>query len=558
MPLPFPFDFCKPDYVEVFEWRIERLKRIRENSGSVAIMKEYYREHPAQFITDWGVTFDPRNADLGLPTKIPFILFERQEEWVDYIIRKWKARERGLTEKSRDMGVSWLAVGLSDTLCLHNDGLVIGFGSRKEDYVDKIDDPKSLFWKARFFMENLPLEFRGGFDAGKHAPHMRLIFPESGSYMTGEAGDNIGRGDRTALHFVDEAAHIPRAQLIEASLSNTTNCRQDLSSVNGMANVFAQKRHSGKIEVFTFSWRNDPRKAESNKTWNLDGKLVNWYEKMTNDLDAIVLAQEVDINYSASVDGVVIPSNWVHASIGAAEALGITVSGVKSGALDVADQGVDLNAFATRTGIQVESLKSWSGKGSDILYTVEQAFLLADEHGCTEWDYDADGLGAGVRGDARMINDRRKGQQAKEQTVNPYRGSGEVENPEDDINKGMKKDKAGRKNKDYYANKKAQAWFSLRHRFQVTFRAIENMVLRLDDPTVEPYKFDQDDIISLPPDLPELDKLLIELSQATYSVSSVGKIVIDKAPDGTRSPNLADCVVILYAPKKRKAVGFFS
>jgi hypothetical protein len=30
MPLPFPFDFKKPDYQQVFEWRLERLQRIRQ------------------------------------------------------------------------------------------------------------------------------------------------------------------------------------------------------------------------------------------------------------------------------------------------------------------------------------------------------------------------------------------------------------------------------------------------------------------------------------------------------------------------------------------------
>ena len=56
----------------------------------------------------------------------------------------------------------------------------------------------------------------------------------------GEAGDNIGRGDRTTLYLVDEAAFLQRPLLIDAALSQTTRCRIDLSSVNGMTNPFAQ------------------------------------------------------------------------------------------------------------------------------------------------------------------------------------------------------------------------------------------------------------------------------------------------------------------------------
>ncbi len=37
---------------------------------------------------------------------------------------------------------------------------------------------------------------------------------------------------------------------------------------------------------------------------------------------------------------------------------------------------------------------------------------------------------------------------------------------------------------------------------------------------------------------------MAELSQPTYSIGNTGKIVIDKAPEGTRSPNLADAVMI--------------
>ena len=37
-------------------------------------------------------------------------------------------------------------------------------------------------------------------------------------------------------------------------------------------------------------------------------------------------------------------------------------------------------------------------------------------------------------------------------------------------------------------------------------------------------------------------------TQPTYSINTVGKIVIDKAPDSTRSPNRADAVNIAFNP----------
>ena len=518
MPIPFPFDWKNPDYIQVYEWRREKLIRLRKNPALLAAVKVFYRDNPAQFIIDWGQTFDPRNADIGLPSWLPFILFPKQEEWVQWFMERWRSREPGITEKSRDMGMSWLTVSTAATLCLFNNGIVAGFGSRKEEYVDKLGDPKSLFWKAREFIAGLPQEFRAGWDRSKHAPHMRILFPETGSAMTGEAGDNIGRGDRASFYFVDEAAHLERPALIDASLSATTNCRQDLSSVNGRGNPFAEKRFGGNIKVFTFHWRDDPRKDQA------------WYDKQCRELDPVTVAQEIDINYAASAFGVLIPSDWIQASIDAHVKLSIEPTGTKHGALDVADEGVDLNAFAGRTGVMLEHLESWSGKGGDIFRTVQQSFELCGRLGYDSFFYDADGLGSGVRGDARVLNDQRDGTGGLFMiNASPFQGSGAVHDPGGEM-------VPKRTNKNFFANLKAQSWWSLRLRFQETYRAVNG------------DQYDPDKIISIPSGLAERENLVAELMQPTYTTNLSGKVVVDKTPEGMRSPNLADAVMILFNP----------
>ncbi|WP_425655557.1 TerL protein [Enterobacter roggenkampii] len=525
MPIPFPFDFRKPDYIAVYEWRMERLERIRKAPEMLPALREFYRTNPAQFIIDWGMTTDPRNLDFGLPVSIPFLLFPKQEEWINWIMDRRKGLENGLTEKSREMGLSWTSIGLACSLCLFNKEMVIGFGSRKEEYVDSTGSPKALFWKARKFVEMLPVEFRGGWNYKKHAPYMRVEFPESGSVITGEAGDNIGRGDRTTLYFVDEAAFLKRPQLIEASLSQTTRCRIDLSSVNGMANPFAQKRHSGKIPVFTFHWRSDPRKDDE------------WYRKECDKIDnPVVVAQELDLNYSASAEGVLIPSEWVQAAVDAHITLGILPTGKRLGAMDVADEGRDKNSFSTRHGFLLENVREWSGVGSDIYQSVEKVFGFCEEDRLEEFRFDEDGLGAGVRGDARAINELRKAEQRPIMLATPFRGSGGVFDPEDEAVRGDNGQNA-RLNKDFFANAKAQSWWHLRKLFRNTYRAV-----------VEKMPYDPDEIISISGAMESKDKLIIELSQPTYSINGVGKISVNKQPDGTKSPNLADSVMINYAP----------
>tara|TARA_R110000851_G_scaffold311511_1_gene471688 strand:- start:325 stop:1935 length:1611 start_codon:yes stop_codon:yes gene_type:complete len=523
--LPFKFDFKNPDYTEVFAYRADMLNRIRKSPDQLPAILAHYKNNPAQMIIDWGCTADPRNAERNLPAVIPFILFDRQIEWVDWCMDKWKGQESAPTVKSRDMGLSWLTIALASVMSITHDDLVIGFGSRKEEYVDKIGSPKSLFHKGRMFVDLLPPEFRGGFNSVKTAPHMRLLFPGTGSAIVGEAGDGIGRGDRASIYFVDEAAFLERPQLVEASLSQTTNCRIDVSTPNGLANPFAEKVMGGRFDTFRFHWRDDPRKDDA------------WYAKQKATLDPVTVAQEIDIDFAASVDGVLIPSAWVQAAIGAAAKLKIDPSGEKVTALDVADMGKDTNAQAYRNGLEIMDIREWHGSTVEDIYgTTQKAIEHCDEWGCYKLGYDSDGIGAGVRGDARVINEIRKDQGLEEADAISFHGSGEVQDKDKEVFKG-------RTNGSFFENYKAQCWWRLRDRFKLTYEALENN---------KPYT--EADIISISPDCSHLARLTAELSRPTYKKSGRGRIIVNKAPDGAASPNLADSVMMVFGLKQKRKI----
>lgn len=514
------FDWRQPDYAAIFRARAERLARIRQHRERLPALRLYYRDHIADFVSDWGCTIDPRNLSKGQPAFLPFVLMPKQRELVDWILERWQRNEPGIVEKSRDVGASWLAMAISVSLCLFRDGVAIGFGSAKEDKLDRSGDPDTLFAKGRSFIESLPVEFRNGF-SDSDSLYMRLLFPATGSSITGEAGDNIGRGGRKSMFFIDEAAHLEHPELVDASLIANTDCRIDISSVNGMANSFARRRHSGDFPVFTLHYRHDLRKDEA------------WREQKRKTTDSVVWNAEYELNYTASVEGVIIPQEWVQAAIGSAEKLRIKPSGERKGALDVADQGRDVNAFAALHGIAVTNCESWSGQGSDLGATTERAFLRCDDWLLEAFDYDADGLGAGVRGFANRIRERRLGERLRAIKVAEFRGSAGVFQPD------QKVPGTDRTALDMFQNLKAQAWWSLRRRFEATARAIAGA------------DFDSDEIISLSPDIPNLQKLCIELSQPQWKLSATGKIMVDKVPDGEMSPNLADAVMMLFAPRAR-------
>lgn len=540
------FDWRSPDYVAVFKQRAGRLAKLREDPTLLATVRLHYRNgHLDDFINDWGVTVDPRVASHGRSTIMPMILWPKQRAYVRWLYDRWKSNEPGTAVKSRDVGISWLAMGFAVGMATLYDDVSLGFGSEKEDKVDRSGDPDCLFYKGRMFLRYLPVELRGGWTSQSNSAHMRLTFPESGSSITGEAGHNIGRGGRKSVYFVDESAHVPNPKAIDASLSATTECRIDMSSVNGTANSFYERAHNPNIPRFDFHFKDDPRKD------------AEWEKNKRAELDAVIFASEYDCDFTASVAGVVIPSVWVMAAVDAHRRLGLEAQGVRRGTMDVADGGVDKNAFAISRDFLVEHVESWKGSADlDIFNSVERAFLFTDMHGLDGFFYDADGLGAGVRGDARKINEQRAENKVPTRNVQPFRGSGEVFEP-DRIVPGTERTAL-----DFFENAKAQGWWYLRARFQYTYRVMEAFnnggVWEVDRLREFVQGIDTSKMISINGAFPERARLCTELSQPVWATSKHGKVMVDKCPVGTKaevraailSPNLADSVMMLYAPRR--------
>jgi hypothetical protein len=512
------FDWLNPDYAPVWAQRMARLRHIRAHPQDVPLLRQYYRSHPAEWAAHWWTTFDPRLLADGKPALVPFIPWPKQEAAFEFMHGCWVGRQNGCIVKSRDVGMTTCATAQGAHWCIFHDNFALGIASATEVKLDRSGDPGTIFAALRLGLSHLPREFSGGWTLDKCSAYMRLWFP-NGSSITGEAGDAAGRGSRKSVYYVDEAAWFEHPDLIDASLSATTDVRIDISSVNGIDNSFYQRAHNPQIRRFDIRWTDDPRKDAA------------WYTRKSSELGPLVTAQEIDCNFAASVDGAVIPVSWINAAIDADVRLGIQLTGSRFAALDVSDIGGDRCAFVARFGIRVDFAKSWSGKDSTIYGTTMRAIGYCDDFNLNAFFFDADGLGAGVRGDCEAISEQRSSAGRRPIMAHPYRGSGAVREPKSQMVNG-------RRNIDFFLNLKSQSWWSLRLRFERTFKAVVEG-LPIDDP---------DDLISLDPSLPELNALIAELSGATYAVNATGKIQINKLGDGRRSPNLADALVICFSP----------
>ena len=533
------FDFLRPDYNAIFAARTERLTWLRsgtakERAARMVDIRAYYAEHPADFISDWACTVDPRNAERGLPVLVPFVLMPKQREMVQFVVENWRLSRGVVIEKARDVGASWVLMALSCTMCLFHRDFMAGVGSAKEDKIDRSGDPDTLFYKAEHFLTYIPPDFTYGWDRKKHRAHLRIVIPHMGSSITGEAGDNIGRGGRKSWYIVDEAAHVERPKLIDASLAATTNCRIDASSVNGMDNSFAEKVHGGKVPRFTFGWRDDKRKNDE------------WYAKKREELDPVIVAQELDLDYNAAVDHQIIPTTHVQAAVDAHIKLGIKPTGVRESALDWADVGRDKCAHGFRHGCLLEWGEAWSAAGGDTLDSLHRVERNCDARGVLDVTYDADGMGAPLVSLFRVVNEKRTASndgknRNREKLLQPlrphaYRSSGAVMWPEQRVPGA-----GDRKNEDLFHNFGAQAAWHLARMFANTFAAVNG----------KPY--DPSMIISISSDaaFKERGRLMVELSQPKWKYSPTGKLTVDKVPDGALSPNLADMCRMLFAPRNR-------
>lgn len=467
------------DWSSIYAKRADKLERLRSDPTMFAGVWSHYADNPVDFINDWGITYDPRVK----PSYMPFILYERQAEWVDWLYQCWKDRSDGLTEKSRDFGATWVACAFSVWLWLFKDGEAVAWGSRKEELVDRVGDPKSIFEKMRIFIGRLPKEFLPvGYDERKHATYMKIINPENNSTITGEAGDNIGRGGRSSIYFKDESAFYERPERIEAALSQNSDVKIDISTPNGNGNPFYRKRFGGNIPVFTMHWRDDPRKDEK------------WYEKQNRDLDPVIVAQEVDISYDASVDNALIPGPTVDVAMRTRpKDLDQDFAPIVLG-VDPARYGSDRTAMALRQGRVCHWVQSYQKLST--METVGLVTQLLNDIHIDAVFIDVGGLGAGVvdRLDELYPDGRIIG-----------------------VNFGSEPF-----SKVQYRNKRAEMWGEMKQWL-------------IDEP------------VSIPND----QALRTDLTALLYTINSNGQMVLETKDDakkrGVKSPDIADALALTFA-----------
>jgi hypothetical protein len=264
-------------------------------------------------------THDPRPEalqHLGLSEPmLPFLLYDYQKEAIKQIHEHIETGRDLLIEKSRDMGVSWLVMGMALFYwSKEQSGNDILIGSRKYDLVDKKGALDTLLQKFRYNLyliaKFLPGLILPAVYNEKNFDNVGFISnPLYGNYIRGEANNaNFGTGGRYKFIILDEFSKWEETDASAwTSCTDSTPCRIVVSTPWGMGRKFAKLRYSGDIDVLTFHWSDHPTKGA--------GKFIDvqksgkyqwrsfWYDREVSRpgrVDDEAVKQELDIDYISS------------------------------------------------------------------------------------------------------------------------------------------------------------------------------------------------------------------------------------------------------------------
>jgi len=231
-----------------------------------------------------------------MPRDIPFMPFEYQKELIRRIwkdIQEWK---NIFIEKSRQMGITWLMMGVFYYWFLfHRQRYLIV--SQKQEYVDKAWDMRSCFEKLRYFTRLMPKwMLPEDFSADvwtRWNKYMAMSLPDGSSITWESANPNAWTWGTYHCIFLDEMAKMQNASQINTACAAATPCIIYNSTPLGEWNEYYRMRlkaREWKIDWVTLHWSLHPLYDQA------------WYDWKTAWMTPEKIAQELEISYNASVE----------------------------------------------------------------------------------------------------------------------------------------------------------------------------------------------------------------------------------------------------------------
>ena len=288
-----------------------RARILREADGDISFQSDLYtacRKSILFWANAFVFTFKLREVDdLGHQRQAegvhaPYVTWAIQDDHLQAI---QKAIEEGYdlaTDKSREMGASWDHILVFEHQFLFRPDSIFLEISRTEEYVDRSDNPKSLFWKHRYIRKWLPQWMLPPIsDITMHFSNLA-----NGSKIDGEsANSNAASGDRRRAVLLDEFAKVEQGTKMRWATSDVTACRLPNSTPAGPGTEYSKWVLGGQIKVFKMPWWEHPEKGkgryvvqdEVTKAWKIRSP---WYDAEGERRTPQEIAQEIDMDHIGS------------------------------------------------------------------------------------------------------------------------------------------------------------------------------------------------------------------------------------------------------------------
>ncbi len=343
------------------------------------------------WIDNWCWTLSPHITKYEMPFKIPFVLFPKQVEYIRWREQLYRKNQSGVVFKCRDVGVSWLNVAHQAFHFIFEPGYQGRIGSLKAEEVDDKNDPDSLFQKLRTIIYSLPKWMLPPLlvdQNNKYDTKMKIFNPSNNATISGQQGDNMGRGGRASLYDIDEWAKVEHDRLVESNLASNTPCRIYTGTPIGRDNDYAQKVASGALPVFSFDYWDDPRKSD------------DWLENYKAGKDEAVVAQEVFKSFDAFVGGTALPSEWVDCAVRLFQLIQkgeyqYNAPAEGTAGMDVASGGRHRTVILERKGAMIGDVEEWNiSNTTDI---ARRAGAWCEQRNNSTLNFDPISCGTGVK-----------------------------------------------------------------------------------------------------------------------------------------------------------------
>lgn len=453
---------------------------------------------PIHFINTCITSYNPRIK----PSLHPLILFPKQQGFILWLQHLEQTQQWGCLLKSRYTGASVNCCGYAIWRFIFDSDFKCGFGSNLERNVHTIGNIDSLLGKIEDMLVRLPRHLKPRYTVKKNL--IRNL--DNGSTITGDSGRNIGRGGRSTLYILDEAAHIEYDFSAIASLSENTDCCLLLSTPKGIGNQFANAWHSEDFAKYQIHWRDDPRRSQE------------WYEIQKKRFDPHIVAQELDCSFTGSTANRIIQYEWI---LSAQQPLSIPhidlIRRITAG-YDPAGAGVrDKHVLILRSGVRVIKIFDWQNISA--IESANRVIDICNEYQIEQLNFDAGGGYGETLSSLLTLNKPNFTWQAINFGAAPTDYCWED----------------GFSSKDKFLNLRIEMYWALRERFR---KAYEMHTFSIE--------YSEEELISIP----NHSELSLQLTQPEIEFAAGRKMKLmskaDMAAKGIKSPDFADALALCF------------